>query len=120
MGIERWICGLLAFIVLPSCAPSLPPKSGALNDEQGSRGGAMDFDVYRYDDGYLVVLFPPLTAQEEEYRGLTAEQASALMVQQGGHLRDIREMQQEADGVYERGLTDLSRATVRAWRPARA
>jgi hypothetical protein len=79
----------------------------------------MDFDVYRYGDGYLVVVFPPLVGQEEDHGGLTAEQASALMVQQGGHARDVWELLQEADEVYERSLTDLSRATVRAWQHAR-
>lgn len=80
----------------------------------------MDFAVDRYDDGYVVTLFPPLVVAEEEHRGLTPAATHDLLAQHRQERRDVGEQMFAASAYFERGATDRRRAIRVACRRAGA
>jgi hypothetical protein len=78
----------------------------------------MSFDLDRYDDGYLLTLWPPLAESKREERGLHAVDIRTKLRGLSVHPRDIEDAISGADARFERGTTDRSRAVVAIWRRA--
>jgi hypothetical protein len=78
------------------------------------------FDLDRYDDGYLLTLFPPLVAQETVTRSLSPRGVRDALGDLSVDPRDVEDAIMAADAAFTDGTRERGRALRRAVRSAQA